>query len=522
MRVTADTVDLRSATTAPGRTTGLVVGISGASRNAAAASSVDGNVVAVCEQERLIRLRRAGVQPGTFPAEALQMVLQLAGDRSVTEVGQFATAEDALMLPAHVPALRFDHHFAHAATAFYLSPFQSATVLICDHHSSPSTTVWSSRGRELVGVDWPGGSTSLAGLYSECARLFGCEHEHHLEALARLDGDSDEHRFDAVIRYEDGAVWASNKWRAILTDWLAEDARAAHRIRVAGGFQRHLGRVLLALAQDIRTATADRCLCVGGGLFYNTFFTTLLHQSRLFDSVFVAPNPGNAGLAVGLAIVAGDGAARHHRAVSPFLGPEYDLEDIKGALDNCKLSYECLSEDQVIDQTVDTLQKGRLVGWFQGRMEWAHRALGNRSILASPLSPYVLDNLNVFLKHRERHCAYGFSVPERDAEKFFRGPTSSPCMEYEYELLMDGGLQHAVPDNAKALRVQTIPDDAPWFQRFQRLHEAFGHASGVPVLVNTSFNGFLEPIVCSPRDAIRVFFSTGLDVLVLDRFVVRK
>jgi carbamoyltransferase len=260
---------------------------------------------------------------------------------------------------------------------------------------------------------------------------------------------------------------------------------------------------------------------LGGGLFFNTYFTTLVRQSGLFDDVFVAPNPGNAGLAVGVALAASGGRRPLPGGVNPFLGPKYERDDIKLTLDNCKLSYEYLSEGQVIDVTVDALQKGRLVGWFQERMEWAHRALGNRSILASPLSPYVLDNLNVFLKHRERHRAYGFSVPEEDAVRFFNGPRCSRFMEYEYRLRDPETLAHAVPDNATALRVQTVPDEEP-LRRFRDLHRAFAAISGVPVLVNTSFNGFGEPIVCSPRDALRAFFSTGLDLLVLDRFVIRK
>jgi carbamoyltransferase len=134
----------------------------------------------------------------------------------------------------------------------------------------------------------------------------------------------------------------------------------------------------------------------------------------------------------------------------------------------------------------------------------------------------VLDNLNVFLKRRARHRAYGLSVLEEDAPRLFEGPRSSRFMEYEYRLLAGDVLEHVVPENAVALRVQTIPDEAPWSQRFRLVHKAFGEVTGVPVLVNTSFNGFLEPIVCSPHDAIRAFFGTGLDMLVMDRFIVRK
>jgi carbamoyltransferase len=154
-------------------------------------------------------------------------------------------------------------------------------------------------------------------------------------------------------------------------------------------------------------------------------------------------------------------------------------------------------------------------------MEWAHRSLGNRSILANPFCPYVLENLNAFLKHRAGYRGYGVSVPEQVATHFFEGPPVSRFMEFEYKGRDQNHLRHILPEGTTTLRVQTIPvaDDT---RRFHLLHEAFGAATGTPVLVNTSFNGFSEPMVCTPRDAIRVFFGTGLDMLVLDRFVLRK
>ena len=212
------------------------------------------------------------------------------------------------------------------------------------------------------------------------------------------------------------------------------------------------------------------------------------------------------------------------RPVSPFLGPEYTTEDIKRTLDNCKLSFEFLNDREIVRTTVDAVLQGRLVGWFQGRMEWGHRALGNRSILASPLSPYVLDNLNVFLKHRQRHRTYGVSVPAERVSEFFDGPVQSRFMEYEHHARNREQFRHILPERAQALRVQTVSKvpDSGSNDLFRAVHEEVGVATGVPVLINTSFNGFSEPMVCSPRDAIRVFYGTGLDVLVLDRFVIRK
>jgi len=224
-------------------------------------------------------------------------------------------------------------------------------------------------------------------------------------------------------------------------------------------------------------------------------------------------------LATGAALSVSRRPGTPAQEVSPFLGPEYDLEQIKLTLDNCKLSYEWLSEYDILDRVVDALVKGHLVGWFQGRMEWGHRALGNRSILASPLSPFVLDNLNTYLKHRHLYRAYGLSVPEEDASRYFAGPARSRWMEYDYQIRDESTFVNVLPGQARTLRVQTVPAVS---RQFHALHRAFEATTGVPVLINTSFNGFSEPIVCSPRDAVRVFFGTGLDLLVLARFVIHK
>src|SRR5262249_7874271 len=154
---------------------------------------------------------------------------------------------------------------------------------------------------------------------------------------------------------------------------------------------------------DVRGTLGVTDLCVGGGLFANTFFNTAVDASQLFDRVFVPISPGNAGVAVGAVMAVGrqSGPSSTRARVSAFLGPQDDDERIKTTLDNCKLSYEYLHDDgAIVRAAVDALARDGLVGWFQGRMEWGPRALGHRSILANPHSPYVLDNLNVFLRKR--------------------------------------------------------------------------------------------------------------------------
>jgi carbamoyltransferase len=502
----------------------VVVGISGALRNPAAAVVVGGRLRGFCEQERLTRIRGAGLQHGELPQEAVRAVLDLAGVVP-EDVSAYVTAEEGVSIPAGLPRLRLDHHHAHAATAFLTSPFTRAAVLVCDQHSSPEVSVWLGQGGELINQHWQWSGQGFASLFTQCSQVFGfaAGQEHRLEALARLDPGTDAARIAHLFQYADATLRVDPDWKRVLADWLQDKGHrwsVEHGARVAGAFQAALGKGLSDLVSDIRRRLDAPHLCLGGGLFYNTFFNTVVAECGSFHDVFVSPNPGNAGIAAGAALAGGEPSHRENReAISAFLGPEFELEEIKGTLDNCKLSYECLSQGEVVTRSVQDLLAGRLVGWFQGRMEWGHRALGNRSILASPLSPHVLNNLNVFLKQRERHRAYGLSVCEEEMDRHFLGPGRSAWMEYEYRMTDPERFRHVLPPGASTLRVQTVD---PTAVRFTELHHAFAAASGTGVLVNTSFNGFSEPIVCSPRDAIRVFYGTGLDVLVLGRFVIRK
>jgi carbamoyltransferase len=501
----------------------IVVGVSGARRNPSAAIAVDGNLAAFCEQERFTRIRGAGLRPGELPREAVNAVLGLANS-APDRVSSYAWGEEGIVLPSGLPRVRLDHHYCHAATAFLTSPFSASSILVCDQSSSPEVSVWVGNGGEIVNRQWSWRGPAFASIFTRCAEIFGFGpgQEHRLEALARVDPGDDRRSLAHLWHYADRTLHIAPEWETAIADSLAAHGASwslEHGARVAAAIQRALAEALVALVGEIRASLGLSHLCLGGGLFYNTFFNTAIARSGIFDEVFVAPNPGNAGIAAGaaLAVSAGNGAPLRH-ACSPFLGPGYSSEAIKATLDNCKLSYECLSDGQIVESVVDALRAGRLVGWFQGRMEWAHRALGHRSILANPASPYVLENLNGFLKQREQYRAYSLSVCEEDAPAYFAGPPRSSWMEYDYDVTDTARLKHVLPKHASTVRVHTVDATNP----LRPLLKAFAAATGTGVVVNTSFNGFSEPIVCSPRDAIRVFYGTGLDVLVLGRFMLRK
>jgi carbamoyltransferase len=504
---------------------GAVIGLAGVRRNAASALCCDGRIVGACEQERLTRVKGVGMANGALPLEALNAVLHLGGLAS-SDVSSYVTAEEGIRFNGIVHTLRLDHHFAHAATAFLTSPFDDATIVVCDRHSRPELTVWTGRGREIAPADFAWTGPALATLYSAATEAMGWAaegDEHRLEALARVGAEPSAGRATSLVRYAVQRLEIAPHYQACLSEWLrsnGQNATLSHSAEVAGGIQRRLAEVLLDILADVKQRVGGRHICLGGGLFYNTSLNTAVKASGLFDRVFVPVAPGNAGLAVGAALAGTQAAAaREIEAVSPFLGPEYSAEEIKAVLDNCKVPYQFARDQQVLDVTVDALVRGHLVGWFQGRMEWGPRALGQRSILASPLSPYVLENLNRFLKQREPYRSYGLSVGEDEADRYFDVPGASPFMQYEFDVSDAEAVRHVTPLGTRRLRVQTV---GPEPGLFRKLLEAFGAAAGVSMLVNTSFNGFHEPIVCSPRDAVRVFYGTGLDMAVIGNFILRK
>jgi carbamoyltransferase len=506
----------------------VIVGIAGAARNAAAALCDGGRIVAVCEQERVTRTRRAGLRASQLPVEAVETVLRLGG-RAIADVSMYAVAEQAIDLPADVPVERIgrvDHHRAHAATAFFTSPFPDAVVLVCDRHGLPELTVWQGSEAGVAPLAFPWTGPAFASVYGRAAHALGLAavgDEHRLEALAHVADRPSDTALPPIAYHGDRLELSPHFGESVasLLDSSGSPRAVLDAARAAAGAQQSIGVALLQLVQDVKNRFGGRCLCVGGGLFYNSYFNTLVAQSGLYEQMFVPVNPGNAGAAVGAALeVAGPEREPGRSApLSPFLGPGFDAGEIKATLDNCKLLYDHVHDGHMIARTATALSQGKLVGWFHGRMEWGPRALGNRSILASPLGPYVLENLNVFLKQRDPHRSYSVSICEEDASRYFRGPATSRFMEYEYEVIDTDVLPALLPLSARRLRVQTVPESAG---SFHTLIKAFGQLTGVPILVNTSFNGFNEPIVCTPRDAVRVFYGTGLDMAVIGNFILQK
>ena len=434
---------------------------------AAALIDVDRGVVAACEENRLTRAVDSGTAgpPELATAELLRFLNRTRDDVAVAA----GVAEEGVV----------DAHLAHALYALHASGFGQPLIVVC----GTAVSAWRSTGaappRQVEQIDFPE-TPRFAQEYGELTARLG------------FRATRDEHLVEAL-------------------------ARGGHP--EAAAVQHRLGDDLLTMLQRLKAETAASSLCLSGGLFFNTFFTSHVARSGLFSHVYVPPHPGRNGAALGAAIVAGGTG----NVASPYLGPSYTDQEIKGTLENCKLSFDLLHEDRLFDLALHQLSRGRLMGWYHGRLEWGPRALGHRSVLADPFAPHVLENLNGFLKRRPAFRAYGVSVPAARLRDIFEdGPeayAASPFMQFEYRPRDPEKFKTILPAGVQTLRVHTVDDREP---RFLRLLEQWGATTGTPVLVNTSFNGFHEPLVCSPRDAIRVFYGSGLDVLALENFLLRK
>lgn len=495
----------------------LAVGLGGAVRNACVTLATPDRILGVCEQERITRVRGAGFNRTGLPDEALDVLLERSGTHRA-DITKYALAGEVRAL-AEVRPLRLEHHFAHACSAFYPSTFETAAIVVCDH-ANPQVSVWIGRGNEIAPVDVPWQGLGFASLYSKCAETLGFTNgglEQRMEALARLAPVPDGDDAAQLFKLDSDRLCLAPGWQHRIEAW-SQGADLQRKSEIASALQHRIGELLLEFVQRVqRRLAGTTALCLGGSLFHNSYFNTQVKTRSGFERVFVPVNPGNGGLSVGAALHANRGM---RLPVTPYLGPSYDSEEIKATLDNCKLTYQWASDSDAIAIAVEELRKGHLLAWFDGPMEWGPRALGARSIVASPLAPYVLDNLNRFLKRREAWRGYALSGLQPAVDKFFEGPAGSPFMECDYEPKDRALFRSILPSERAAVRIHTVCDDA--MPRFRNLLQQFGAATGVPFLVNTSFNGFQEPIVCSPRDAIRVFYGTGIDVLVLGQFVIRK
>src|SRR5208283_4343956 len=293
------------------------------------------------------------------------------------------------------------------------------------------------------------------------------------------------------------------------------DIPLALRASIAAGLQRATEETVLRMAGDHAN------VCLAGGLAFNALLVSAIEGAK---NVFVQPASGNAGTAIGAVLQAWHSVYRQTQRpeFDLLLGPAFSAEETKKVVENCKLRFRyLLTTDELVDSAVRDLTDQKIIAWMQGRMEFGPRALGNRSILASPLNPYSTENLNIFIKHREPFRKFAASVPAELASTYFDAGANARFLATVGRVRAEYREQFAAAILAGDLvRVHTV--DRHENPLYWKLLHAAGKASGLPVLYNTSFNLFGEPLVCTPRDAVRSFYSSGIDAMFVGNFLLQK
>jgi carbamoyltransferase len=431
---------------------------------------------------------------------------------------------------------RIDHHYAHALSAYPVSGFDEATVLVIDGRGAwEATSIWHGSGGRLKLVEmirWP---NSIGLFYAQFTAWLGFEKfqdEWKVMGLAPYGGPGiDVGKF---IKVADGHYYVNSP---LLLDSrngselarLEQDfgpARKAdepisdrHR-DIAWAVQDACERAELAIIGRAVSLTGCRNLCLAGGVALNSKANGLILSRGLVDRIFIQPAASDDGVAIGAALARPvDAGLRCGEIRKAYLGLQWRPEEIETALRTYKLAYERL--DDPASTAADLLVRGQLIGWYQGREEFGPRALGNRSILADPRDVQNRDRVNNAVKFREGWRPFAPSVLEEAGSSFFENYHTTPFMTLTFQVRPQKQAEIAAAVHVDgSARVQSVMRDQN--ERYYDLIKSFAAKTGVPAVLNTSFNLKGEAIVNSPFDAIRTFYTSGLDALFLDRYLVLK
>ncbi|RFM36752.1 carbamoyltransferase family protein [Chitinophaga silvisoli] len=422
-----------------------------------------------------------------------------------------------------------EHHLSHASSAFLPSPYMEAAVLTVDGRGEKATTTFSMGSgndlRRISQVDMP---HSLGLLYEKVTSHLGFLHssdEYKVMALASYGKPVFTNAFRSMINMSDNGIYTIND------DYMVEllgparkkgDPFTDHHFNIAYSLQQVLQESVLELASWLKSETGAENLCFAGGVALNCVLNAKLRDAGLFKNIWVQPAAGDAGTALGAAMWV-DATERKSTRKDftmdhAYWGPEYGDDEIESFLKWTKTPYRKMTN--IAEETADLLIEDKIIGWFQGRMEFGPRALGSRSILASPLHADMQARLNE-VKDREDFRPVAPVVMEDKAAEWFEGASYSPFMLFVYEVKEEKrGMIPAVTHVDGTARIQTVNREQ--HEKYYNLLEAFYKKTGVPVLINTSFNTLGKPIVCTPRDAIECFWSSPFDALVIGSFLVEK
>jgi carbamoyltransferase len=477
--------------------------------------------------------------------------------------------KDAFNIKA-VNNIRFiEHHVAHSSLAYYTSPFKDAAILTIDAVGEWATTSFmKGEGNKITLIKEQHYPNSIGLLYSSATYFLGFRvnsDEYKVMGLApygKKDSPETKRFVDIInqkllMKGKDGSIILNDKfftysyrlkmidiskWEKLfsLKSRASKDKFTQSHCNFALAFQLVLEQIALSLALNLKEEFGSKNLCISGGTALNCAMNGFLKGKKIFDNIFVPYSPGDGGSSIGAALAVYY-LANQERIVnsSPYIGPDFSNDGIKSVLDSRNINYLFVKDQQdLYDKVTDYIINGKIIGWFQGKMEFGPRALGNRSILADPRDPDMKHKVNSKIKFREEFRPFAPAVLSEDKELYFDMDFDSPymmfttkvkevlCNDISDDLLLDDivnantSIIPAVTHIDRTARVQTV--SAEDNKKFHDLLLRFKSKTGCSLLLNTSFNVMGEPIVCTPDDALNTFFNSGIDVLVIENFIILK
>jgi carbamoyltransferase len=580
-----------------------ILGINAYHGNASAALVCDGKLIAAVEEERFNRVKYAA----GFPSAAIRYCLKEAGitlcdidhvavprnpyarlatklwyavrmptfaRERVRVLSKFTGIPEALAQafdadPAKIKASfhRVEHHQAHLASSFFVSPFEEAALLSADGLGDFASSMWGmGRGNRMGIADAIAFPHSLGLYYSAVTQYLGFlkfGDEYKVMGLAAYGEPENMEAFREIVRFSPNGgdlgfrlgleyfthhrtgpemSWAEADKTPVLGTLFSQSmgerlggpARSPeqpleqrHR-NLAAALQARLEEVYLGMLRKLAEKTRAKAICLAGGVAFNCVANGKIFDQTPFEKVYVHPAAGDGGLSVGAAFYVWHqllGRPRSFVMEHAYWGPSYSAEEIRSAMQASALSrggYKVseLDEPELMRRTAAIIAEGKILGWYQGRAEWGPRALGNRSIVADPRRSEMKEILNQRIKHRENFRPFAPSILAERTGEWFDKSHPSPFMTLAYSVRPEKRDKIPAPTHVDGTgRLQTVAAEAN--PRYHALIGEFERQTGVPVVLNTSFNDN-EPIVCRPEEALDCFLRTRMDALVLGNYLITR
>ena len=467
----------------------------------------------------------------------------------------------AQALDVDVSTLKFqehhlEHHIAHIASSYYCSPWEKAAGFSYDGSGDfVSTMMARCEGNDIEVLDRVFLPHSLGSFYTMICEFIGYKKygdEGKVMGLAPYGKDTYVEQIGQILGRKNGSFQldlryfkplGSNQGMEVLPDGTVRLARhfsdemekrfgpprephaeiTQRDMDLSFAMQHRFEEVFFELLKELHGRVPEENLAMAGGCALNSVANGKLFARTPFRRTWIQPAAGDEGLAIGAALHAYHSVLKQPRREQmnhAYLGPEFSESQIAADLNSAGVKYRKLEREPLLDTVSEEMAQGNVVGWFQGRMEWGPRALGNRSIVAHPGLPNMKDVLNARIKHREWFRPFAPAILEEAQSEYFEHDHPSPYMLHVYKIR---------PEKRKQLCAVNHVDDTGRLQTVKReenplyygLIQAFGKKTGIPVILNTSFNEN-EPIVCTPKEAIGCFQRTKMDVLAIGPFLARK